>query len=710
LVDLQQRSVARDEKPWDRTRLFQRVGSPSHRPGEPALDGNGHQQGTRRFEDFDKGFGFGFEAKPLRAGIRMVPAWVRTLPRPGEPNFGTHGLLPEAEAEHELYGQLIRSFQTWTDVPAFQWHRWYDWNFHVLPAEEFDWLRGRGNREAPPPKAGHRPFCQMQGKKQKEGAIECEWDTGGFSTSRPGGMFTTLGKQQDGLSPLTSNWIWPMAGDWVWITGRSIYDGGHEHNRMCRTELHPCKAMAFARRAAAPLPGAAHAVPVTQFAFYSSAIGGLLNFHTLAPPKDGEDYEFLVDLPLMPDEYLPLEHPIGVAPDFPFNRIQLRRPEPVFTVDFDTFAHNTKKFVPDDVRREFPPEVTFETPDPAKPLEMQARIRVPFKAMCKKFPDARAYGFIVSLGFADPSATQKTKVKRCSVKLVSVKAVSAGFSIVEDIPIVGIFFKSEFRLKFCVNHRWFHFDAENVGSDDVLKLVHAHGLEADLMDDVIRDEPGNRTIMFNDIQVVAEAISSGEQVPPGIDPNLAEGVLALPLAAIEALARIPVLGAIPQWLNGILAIFGLSPGQLLGKVGSRPVKWLEHVDIRPPRTGGGFTNTHVIQRVVVRNILDKLAKTIAQENGPLGMIDPGGGVGDAPKFNPLAVKPADGTKPRVAADGKPVPFELMALSLEEDSDLAELYELDIPAGTPDAPFKDGGPKRGSVSYELKYEVTLEPQS
>jgi hypothetical protein len=136
------------------------------------------------------------------------------------------------------------------------------------------------------------------------------------------------------------------------------------------------------------------------------------------------------------------------------------------------------------------------------------------------------------------------------------------------------------------------------------------------------------------------------------------------------------------------------------------VKWLEHVDIRPPKTKG----SHVIQRVVARNILNKLAKTLKLENDPLGMIDAGLGLGEEPKFNPLKIKPADGSAPKVPADGKPRAFKLIALELEEDSQLAELYELDLPPGSPDTPFKKGGPRRGSVSYELDYEVTLEPQA
>ncbi|HET9931677.1 MAG TPA: hypothetical protein VFQ35_13345, partial [Polyangiaceae bacterium] len=395
-------NVERDTKPWSPERPFQRVKSPSFTPAgaieAKRLSGDGHPRGTRRFEDtpfvVPKITIFGqavqgaldtvLNDKIFERGVRMTPNWVRTL---GDLK---NGPAEERAAEHEIYGKLLRSFQTWTDVPAFQWHRWYDWNFHVQTVPEFDWLRGEANRiELGKPKTapGEPPLEQFC-----EGTMECEWDAGSIGP-KPGPMFTDLNKQTK------SEWIWPMAGDWVWIVGRSIYDGGHEFRRkqggvetgprLSRSELHPCKAMAMVRKLALPIGGASHRIPVTQFAFFASKLGGYIDFDTLAPL--GDDYEFLVDLPLRPDDFQPVTHNIGRTPEFPVNRLVLRHPEPIAEFDFAPYQTAFGALSVDSLKSRFKPEVSFEVPDPAKPEQVQARIRMPLKKLAAE-TKAGSYG------------------------------------------------------------------------------------------------------------------------------------------------------------------------------------------------------------------------------------------------------------------------------------------------------------------------------
>jgi len=132
-------STEKDTKKWDPKRPFQRVASPCFNEQEKLaaelegtfLNGLGHRRGTQRIEDFPalripgSGILSKLNAQVFDNGVRLAPAWVRTL-GPVE-----NSQAAEQAAEHELYGQLVRSFQTWTDAPGFQWHRWYDWNLQL---------------------------------------------------------------------------------------------------------------------------------------------------------------------------------------------------------------------------------------------------------------------------------------------------------------------------------------------------------------------------------------------------------------------------------------------------------------------------------------------------------------------------------------------------------------------------------------------------
>src|SRR5882672_10449874 len=100
----------KDHKIWDVDMPFHRINSPFYDPAKNRPNGLGFPCGCSQ------------AFKGPGQLLRMVPSWVDVVKEPGGP-------------EREVEGTLVRSFQTWTDVPLLQWHRWYDWNFHVSPSD-----------------------------------------------------------------------------------------------------------------------------------------------------------------------------------------------------------------------------------------------------------------------------------------------------------------------------------------------------------------------------------------------------------------------------------------------------------------------------------------------------------------------------------------------------------------------------------------------
>ena len=700
-----------DRKPWTPERPFQRLNSPSFDEQGEALKGNSHDRGTRRTTDAP--FTVDVQGKPanillnrfFELGARMTPNWVKTV--------GPLSNAPDAEhaAEHEVFGKLLRSFQTWTDVPGFQWHKWYDWNLHVQPEAAFDWLRGEGNRVelAPPKKDPTDPdlsqFC--------EGSLECEWDCGSIG-ALPGPMFTDLNRG------LKSDWGWPMTHDWVWVVGRSIYDGGHEFKApsgqlLGRSELHPIKAMATVRVEAIAFQGDTLAVPVTQFTFFASVLGGYSDFDTLAP-VDGKDYEFVVDLPRRPNEFVAPPHNIGQTPDFPFNRLALRRPEPRVEVRFEPYQNAFGALALAQLRKDFQPKITFITPDLTRPDEVQAIIKIPLSDLAARNPGVKSYGVQVNLGWPDPNQTQAKKVKKVSVNFTKLH------------PVTGVeLTRGEWRAKLAVNRRWFHMEQGGIidesgftiprrGAPPIVlpptdfKLlppsidfflpedqhveVHAHVWELNLMDDIYLKPAPGRTVMFNRVQLFAEAVRTGED-PSTVLPNddlsdVGTFAAAVPLIVLEAIESIPVVGTVIQFVELLLsAIPGvkISPTRLLGLIGERPAVWKDHIDKQPPRTNAMF----VVQRVVMRNALLMMADSFSDENLPLAVLDAGLGFDDENKNNPLPV----------SKDGRTA-VKLSAVALKDDSDLAELFEFKRTATAAAFP-------RNLIRYEVEYTVDVGPQ-
>lgn len=683
----------KDSKPWDPQRPFWRVGSPSFNL-KSTVNGDGHAMGTRRAADFPSA---AIGIAP-REALRLTPSWVRTQ-EPLE-----NSLTAERASEQEVYGQLIRSFQTWTDAPGLQWHRWYDWNFHVRPVSAFDWLRGPANRGELPALEGEVSVA--------EHSLECEWDTA-FGW-RPGAMFNVPDSGRMGI-----DMAWPMTGDWVWLAGRSIYDGGHEFGRpeLCRSELHPVKAVANVRREAFRFAEVGHFVPAIQFAFFASKLGGYVCFDQLSPPRG--HYEFLVDLPLAPDEFASTTHAVGSTPELPFNRIVLRRLEPLIHFDF-TSHQNVRgaKLSPAELDQKFRPLVTFEIPDPSKPRQVQARIRIDLQELDRLHIDS--YGVIVSMGWPDRNKTQGRRIKRCRVDLVNLHPANIGGDI---------FSADEWRFKVCVNNRWFQWERDGIFDEDHILFpevnfplalpggpleffleedeaikVHTHGSDLNLMDDPIADQSDEveggadaRTVKFNRIQLFAEALRAGEDPTTAVpgDPLLDVAALGLPLAILEAVEAIPVIGDAVALVELIASIVGLSPQQLLGVLGEQTADWKRHIDIQPPRAGD---HAYVMQRVIARNVVHLLSGTLKDGNAPLGICDPGHSYPE--ETNPLPVKDRNDAAPQLLV--------LKGLRTREDDPLAELFEPDRKT-LPHATLARGGSHRDKVQYELTYSVQITPQ-
>ncbi|MEJ7714119.1 MAG: hypothetical protein WKF84_30820 [Pyrinomonadaceae bacterium] len=339
-------------KKWNPDEPIHRINSPSFNSGQfTRANGDGVGRGCRL---------------PVGAQLsgslrRVLPAWVPV----------------QDDAFKEIEGILVRSFQTWTDFPLTQWHSWYDWNFHVIPSNPYQYVRGEGNEEV-----------TGRGTPVVGGAaMECEWDTGAFG-NRFGAMFDR-------------DWAWPMASQFVWIAGRWIYDCGHANSRnKMRSELHPCCAVATSRWEAQKFDSSAQVLfPVTgplgidtpfmpgvQFMFFASRLGG----YVTVPGVFERDYEFIVDLP---EETVGRTIiPIGATPDHPRNTVTLGPLRIVAKIDFTPFS-NAKGTVNNSIQ----PILTV-IPRADGNFPRQVKVKIPLSGVKGS---ADAYGVMISIGLVD---------------------------------------------------------------------------------------------------------------------------------------------------------------------------------------------------------------------------------------------------------------------------------------------------------------------
>ena len=411
--------MAITSKTWDYDLPFTRINSPSDRDDHPemtTLSGDGHTQGTRRPADFlDRSW---LDLLVRQKLARVTPSWVPTLS--ATPVKDGQGVLREDMAQtermvdNELQGVLVKSFQTWTDAPPLQYHWWYDWNFHVVPDSQFDWLRGAGNAEAdfvefktdvPTTSAAletvedipllgslvHWIASVKKGRAQyvvPGRVMECEWDAGSFGKGAlEQTNLTASGPQRlSGIRPGPmygpQDWAWPMPGHRVWLRGRSIYDGGHETEaKLCRSELHPCKAVAWARWEAEKFDeNNGKYVPAIQFMFFTSKFGGYVDHKDIAPFVTGSPYEFIVDLPPAPIDG-PLEIDIADSTNVNLNTVVIRKAQLCKKIDRTRYASSGTRQM---ARFVTPPadvdpiiELLPLAADATDPTKRQAKITIP---------------------------------------------------------------------------------------------------------------------------------------------------------------------------------------------------------------------------------------------------------------------------------------------------------------------------------------------
>ncbi|HYS08191.1 MAG TPA: hypothetical protein VEP66_05585 [Myxococcales bacterium] len=621
--------MATTSKPYDKALPFTRINSPSENLAPTRLSGDGHTRGTRREGDFLEQ---ALIDKIVRKLILLTPSWTTTR--------GT----TERDVEQEIQGKLVRSFQTWTDAPPFQWHRWYDWNFHLEPDPGYDWLRGLANETTG---SGELPVItkgDVKGRNQHVvfgSVMECEWDTGSFAPDtmqRPGPMFD-------------ADWAWPMANQRVWLVGRSIYDGGHETSHgLCRSELHPCKAVASARWEAFNFKennggqaGGRVFTPAIQFMFFSSRFGGFVDYPDLRP-ADGQPYQFIVDLPEAPAGSTG-RMAVGGTPDTAMNTVVLRSNQLLINFDRPRFANTRGGRAPN-----VDPIVELLPEDPAHPRLRQAKVTIPLSALT-----GDSYGVLISLGWRDVSGEQAARVKKCTVKLKNL--FKAGID--HDT------FSEEWRLKAGVNGRWFQWEFNGVRNntnhslerdeknrptalvihlheDDALQLA-AHGAELDLVDDVYMGSNADRTISVSNADVNVELGRHDRPLPHNTT--------------------------------------------------RRPVDWKTQIDVRPPATGS--PGSYPVQRAIARRIFSLMWTTFNDQNDPLGLID---GISTAPRreqpHNPLKIGPEVGRGERS--------FSITGYETWEEGTSAELLERPH--------FADAEATRSRwIDYRIDYTVKVENQ-
>ncbi len=424
---------------------------------------------------------------------RAVPAWILVEPHVGFPPAFSE---PNA-AFQEVEGKLVRSFQTWTDFPVAQWHQWYDWNFHVEPAEGYRHLAGPANKLEG--LGGKTPLV-----KGATATMECEWDTGAFAKI-----------QNFEAVMFRADWCWPMAQDFVWIAGRWIYDCGHANaQEQVRTELHPCAAVATARWEGVQFKTDRHEqiwpqisglkqqfpedtpfVPGIRFMFFGSRNGGYKNFFALANPNSAFDknYRFIVDLPSISPSNRTMV--IGEAGE---NTGAALNPRLLVSFSFDEFANEAiGKFQKKD------PIVTVIDRGSGK-LPEQVIIEIPIDQLD---PDTDAYGVIVSLGWHDNANTLASRVVKCSVNIQSIELVStqllgSGLPWTLKIGVNGRWFRKEFpslgpSLRPINKAFTFFLPLDHPTSSGADIKINSHGKIVKRVGNFLKKSAANRTVKLN---------------------------------------------------------------------------------------------------------------------------------------------------------------------------------------------------------------------
>lgn len=530
-------AFTKTKKDVDRQRPFHRINSPWFRDPTATsnvvtlstgktrslsrTDGRGYDCGCRSTDDFpDMGLlgnirvgllaflGFVTELGSPREVMHTLPGWVPVMgPDPKDPTKAADDV--DNPTQVEIEGILVRSFQTWTDAPAKQYHHWYDWNFLIDPEPGFAYLRGDGNQV---PKSEDADFVPLIDRN----VMELEWDCGALAQGKPGPMFDGLLSRPDGSADKDDEeWFWPMRGHFIWGTGRWIYDCGHSNpaddkkKGLMRTEIHPVKAIASARWEAVKFDENAHHVPAIQFMFLAHKRTGYKEWKAI----NDVDYEFIVDLPEL-DLPTKIDWQIGHTPEFPFNTGVLRTPHLLKKVRFMDIPNLQK-------RGALQPIVEPVKDDAAPPNTppRQVKVTVPCKTISD--PEVDYFGFVLSLGWHDPDGERARTVKKVLVTLDELKVGVAEHKRHGIWSAQG----GEWQARIGVNGRWMQTTIfEDIKKNQVRPIeadsgktffefalaekdeliINMHGLEFDQVGDFMRDhEIEKRNILVGDDQRIA---------------------------------------------------------------------------------------------------------------------------------------------------------------------------------------------------------------
>lgn len=407
--------------------------------------------------------------------MRRLPAWV-PVERGGD-------------EIKEIEGVAFNSFLDHRSFPYSQWHSWYDWNFHIIPYRGYQYLQSKGNRLFDAAGSDWEVDYPFDMPSYAPWIMECKWDSGalGGKANDAGTYVPPMLDRPSGLLGADRDWCWPQPGQYVWLSGRWVYNCQAATNRdtkgLMRSELHPCRAIATARWEAVSFPENQRPVQAIQFMFFQNLTGSYVD-----TPAGPETYEFIVDLPPIDLDTIVYPvgstHPVGASDDkaagetFPLNSLVVR---PRLLQRFDTAPFAS---VANTASLAHPPKIELLRPTQDERGLYQAKITI-------TVGKSNIYGIVISLGWHDPGNVHAAKVKRVRIK----------FDHLHKHGIDHDWFAEQWRLNVGVNGRWFQLHHQTIhndtryplGAELVLHLheddyltLSAHGTEGDDEDTYIR--------------------------------------------------------------------------------------------------------------------------------------------------------------------------------------------------------------------------------
>ena len=396
--------------------------------------------------------------------IHSTPSWVPVL---------RNAAVARNFLEQEVEGYAVRSHMRHDGIPYSQWHHSYDWSILVAPIGDTAGIVGRGNRLRTRNDGSLEKQFQTDIRRYEthwvpptgggiDSTIACEWDLGALAPGR--GPFLNFGR-------LATDFAWPMAGQFVWATGRSVYDCTHTTSDarpgdvansereagLHLNQLHPLKAIATQRWEGFLFKENRQAVPASQFMFFASAARvSAGNFSFGSTPPEGQnvqgglnksDYEFVVQLPpggagVTSDD----PHAVGATEAFLLNTIDIGR-RLLVDVSMKQFVgarrFGTISQVQPIVRPIRPPGGRAVAPT-------HVHVTIPMTQV----PDtAQNYGVIISLGWHDPSLALAKQVFKVTITFRELRV----FDRKDNAAARWLF-------TFGANGRWFHREIDLPGN------------------------------------------------------------------------------------------------------------------------------------------------------------------------------------------------------------------------------------------------------